>query len=475
MGFRQFNHLNVPEHWERYWSKYPQGMTILESLYEWVSQVDAMVDNQNKMGKTVDDFRTELDVFLSKFEPNLRLEVTKIISEWQETGFLEIVISEALQTQTNKIEKELHTNGVNASLFGDLEGADARPALQAAIDYAYSSGVKRVFIPSGDMFINSEHPTKPGVGLYVPKGVMIYGISPEETRIFTGVQLETIMLLADALTVLKDFRLVGTNQQYVSDFAYYGIQLEKTSGYLLAENITVQRCQVGFYGDLYASTFTKVSMQQNKKYGFHLKRGTSITMNSVGVNGSERGYFYENMNYSTFNSSYGEQCDIAFYILGSTSIVFNGCGSEYFNKILHVENGINIEVGSFYAGALGVGANADLLHDFLFEFINTEGGHFYGVNFQYTGKKGVVLFNNTRKFNFRFGRIIDYNARFVNSTINFLDESGLTTSREQTFYVDSLNGSDDNIGNSSLLPLKSLSNLIKRLPKKLNTTTAFVL
>lgn len=43
----KFNHLNVPEHWQHYWSRYPEGYTILEALISWVSQVDDMVDNLN--------------------------------------------------------------------------------------------------------------------------------------------------------------------------------------------------------------------------------------------------------------------------------------------------------------------------------------------------------------------------------------------------------------------------------------------
>lgn len=43
----QFNHLNIPESWQQYFSKYPNGLSLLEALIEWVSQVNSMVDNVN--------------------------------------------------------------------------------------------------------------------------------------------------------------------------------------------------------------------------------------------------------------------------------------------------------------------------------------------------------------------------------------------------------------------------------------------
>jgi hypothetical protein len=41
-----FSPLNVPDQWNQYFTKYPQGYTILEALLNWVQQVDDMVDNQ---------------------------------------------------------------------------------------------------------------------------------------------------------------------------------------------------------------------------------------------------------------------------------------------------------------------------------------------------------------------------------------------------------------------------------------------
>ena len=87
----KFNYLKVPDQWNTYFSKYPQGYTILEALIEWVSQVDNMVDNQNLLNTNMEDF-------ILKFENEAQARVTEILIEWKDSGFLDIVVSDALQT-----------------------------------------------------------------------------------------------------------------------------------------------------------------------------------------------------------------------------------------------------------------------------------------------------------------------------------------------------------------------------------------
>lgn len=108
----KFNHLNVPTNWQNYWSRYPEGHTILEALISWVSQVDSMVDNVN-------NWNEYLDSFVATFDKELQQTVTGTLSDWQDSGFLDVVISEALQWQltdyitTNEADK--------ASLTAELQ------------------------------------------------------------------------------------------------------------------------------------------------------------------------------------------------------------------------------------------------------------------------------------------------------------------------------------------------------------------
>lgn len=97
----KFNHLNVPDHWQHYWSRYPEGYTILEALISWVSQVDDMVDNVNEWNNYLDDF-------VIKFDTELQQTVTDILSDWQTTGFLDFVINEALDTKYHEMDERIN-------------------------------------------------------------------------------------------------------------------------------------------------------------------------------------------------------------------------------------------------------------------------------------------------------------------------------------------------------------------------------
>lgn len=99
----KFNHLNVPDHYHHYWTRYPEGYTILEALLSWVKQVDDMVDNVN-------NWNAYLDGFVNTFDKELQKTVTSILSDWQDSGFLDVVISDALQTQIDDVEAKTNHN-----------------------------------------------------------------------------------------------------------------------------------------------------------------------------------------------------------------------------------------------------------------------------------------------------------------------------------------------------------------------------
>lgn len=103
----KFNHLNVPDQWQHYWTRYPEGYTILEAIISWVSQVDDMVDNQNNLNEKVEQFRNEIDDFVSRFDERLQDEVNKTLSDWQTSGFLDIVINEAIDTKYHEMDNRI--------------------------------------------------------------------------------------------------------------------------------------------------------------------------------------------------------------------------------------------------------------------------------------------------------------------------------------------------------------------------------
>jgi hypothetical protein len=109
-----FDHLNIPDQWNNYWTKYPQGYTIMEALLNWVKQVDDMVDNQNTLNTNVVDYKKQLDDLVSSFETNLQPTVESTLKAWQDSGFLNVVIDAALQTQMDNLSVEVKRFRSNA-------------------------------------------------------------------------------------------------------------------------------------------------------------------------------------------------------------------------------------------------------------------------------------------------------------------------------------------------------------------------
>jgi hypothetical protein len=56
----KFDSLEIPHQWQHYWTKYPQGYTIIEALIDWVNQVNGMTDNVNTMEHILRRFYPEV-------------------------------------------------------------------------------------------------------------------------------------------------------------------------------------------------------------------------------------------------------------------------------------------------------------------------------------------------------------------------------------------------------------------------------
>lgn len=163
----KFNHLHVPDQWNNYFTRYPQGMTILESLMNWISDVDKLVDSVN-------DFQD----FVDSYDENMREKVRNTLSDWHETGFLGEVINEALHTKIDEglnsvNEKLAQTNndlidrGVNLKTLGAvLDGvADDYEIVMNALNV-----YKHVVVPP-DAIIGTSNT------IFVEKGQSLVGLA----------------------------------------------------------------------------------------------------------------------------------------------------------------------------------------------------------------------------------------------------------------------------------------------------------
>lgn len=174
-----YSKLHIPDHWEHYWSKYPNGYTLLEALISWTSQVNDMILSQNHMSddmvaldrnfralekelraswngykdhteKTYADFREEiltiLNNWIASIEPTIQDTIVTSMSGWLEDGTLADIINndvfdmKANQTDLDNVTSQLtHIESDRAISPDDFEGSDFEK-VQGAINEAITSG-----------------------------------------------------------------------------------------------------------------------------------------------------------------------------------------------------------------------------------------------------------------------------------------------------------------------------------------------
>lgn len=151
----KFKHLDVPFQWKEEFTKYPHGYTIFESLCNWTTQVDVMVDNVNEWNKYLDDF-------VGNFEFELQKEVQETIIDWQNKGLLEEIISGAVDIQIDTIKEDIEdvknmvkgieVNIKNFGAVGDGVSEDTQSLIDALGSIKDTGG--KIVIPEGVYNIN---------------------------------------------------------------------------------------------------------------------------------------------------------------------------------------------------------------------------------------------------------------------------------------------------------------------------------
>lgn len=148
----KFNRLDIPATWERYWSKYPQGYTIMEALINWVNQVNHMTDNVNELYAYLDDF-------VATFDTKLQDNVKEVIQSWIDDGVINVIIGEALQSEidglgewvnnADKIELNILDEG------GEVNNPniDSTNIIQTAINKIHDLGGGTLVLPAGHFYI----------------------------------------------------------------------------------------------------------------------------------------------------------------------------------------------------------------------------------------------------------------------------------------------------------------------------------
>ena len=451
-------------------------------------------DYDERLDERLDDLENVLQNYLSQWDTrieNLDDEVSHIFVTWLNDGTLEQIINndvlgnkadksyvddlnENVTSQLAHTEQYLSERGINVSEFGELGVGDDRPIIQEAIDYAEENNISNVFLPPIYMNINSEHPTRGRIGIYLPQHIRLIGAGTNRTRIYTTIRLDKLVELG-----IEKSKTGGHNHlKHISLYGVDGVNWDNilvetaistpdgigTGGHYF-DCVNLYSFNVGFDLDTWTSFFNQC-VTHNTEIGFSLSGGgTSNVFTSCGANGAKVSFDLDRVVYSTFVSCYSERAELGWHIKNSYSIVLTGCGSEYFNQILKVENSNNIEVHSIYSGMPGMDGHVSSQNDFIFEFYNVDGGFFNGTQTDQAGNIGHIYFEGTTNFQFSKGSMNNNQIRYHNSKITKIGNGQTHTPIDMEFFIDPINGDDKKY--SGRLPetaYQTLNALWNRIP-----------
>lgn len=180
----KFNHIDAPYEFKEFYTKYPQGYTIYEALLDWLNHVNLLTDDVNAVNDAIAGF-------LASFEGNLQNEVQTLISAWQVSGELDVIISEALQTQITTVSAKVDAINevfLKASDFASLELAiaEASQRVIASPQTMYSADQSNVItLVLEKKQYNIETPIVVPANLHIRgNGAILKGA--DNSRIFTS-------------------------------------------------------------------------------------------------------------------------------------------------------------------------------------------------------------------------------------------------------------------------------------------------
>ena len=351
---KKFNYLNVPSHWKHYWTKYPEGYTILEALLNWVAQVDKMVDNIN-------DWNEYLDDFVMTFDKDLRDKVVSTLREWQESGFLDVIIDEALQTEIDLVEEELlkkvnkddlpYINIMEYGAVGDGIADDTiafNKSMEKAIE---NKGV--VFLPEGEFNIDISSVTfsgeiapligrgkektklkfKNGNTFRFNSGFFMENLTIETDYVIPTAESTTRLFLSngqiDGLTI-KNVDFINTGASSDGSLRGQGF-IRATASNVHIENVKVVGCRNAFTFDGRGNknlTFHNITIE-NAGSGFYITGSTIVP----GLLEEDR---IRNIQFSNikFKNTKEQQANYSGGKNGKDVFMFEWCGDITINNVI---------------------------------------------------------------------------------------------------------------------------------------------
>lgn len=268
--YKHFKKIHIPDHWEQYWSKYPNGYTLLEALISWTGQVNDMIKATNKYTdhvrtldinfralekelraswkgykesteQTYKDFREEIltivNNWIATIEPTIQNVVVESLTTWLEDGTLADIINEdVFNMKADK--KDVDSREINVLYPPSplqpvkMDGTtDDSANLQAIIDYVTEKG-------TGGQYPSESY----GYTIIIPAGVMI--LRNKITVNGSGVTLkglgrQSTIIMYDGDRLSNDeylFNVIGTSSDRLMGFSIQDLTIRGETDSNTGEN-----------------------------------------------------------------------------------------------------------------------------------------------------------------------------------------------------------------------------------------------
>lgn len=249
-----FDKLKIPEAWKEYYSKYPNGLSILEALISWASQVDSMVDVMN-------NWTSYLDNFVQQFEFDLQVKVTETLNEWYTSGFLATIITaaignqfETLETQLNELEANLEvkikqSNLLNVKAYGAVgDGVtDDTDAINAVIQLVKANNLSGIYFPQGTYLIDGNDPLDlvyyydlGGLFIDFPTRLLLHPNAILKAKTSDKVGYAIINLKNTHDVIIEGGHIIGERYTHIGVLGEFGFGIAVRN----CKNITIKNVQI---------------------------------------------------------------------------------------------------------------------------------------------------------------------------------------------------------------------------------------
>ena len=168
----KFNYRDAPYTFQEYWTKYPEGYTIFETLLDWLQRTNDLIDHTNSLTNNVNNMRNELDTFYEMVKPELLQYAIQLVDDMKAAGdfddILLTVVADQLELRDQRIDElEDRVDNIKFTRHNNLVHLRNRGRIFVDYDYnnhSYGAMSGSEYVPSIDTYFVVGRPRLDSMG-----------------------------------------------------------------------------------------------------------------------------------------------------------------------------------------------------------------------------------------------------------------------------------------------------------------------